>query len=142
MSDLKAWRKKQDEHFIETGQRLDETGDEVRWMTQLTPASYDVETGCWGISTMHTPIEVPLVLLRPPAWTEVAADPRADTRIAHLTSMLHTLLKNYERDTGRPAPHEQAILRALEDVAFIPVEARRRARGAARNAARAASQRR
>ncbi|MFI6700304.1 hypothetical protein ACIBJC_15225 [Streptomyces sp. NPDC050509] len=143
----RLWRSEQGERFIEPslppghtagpGQWLDREGDGApRWMVGLLPAAQDPDTGRWSPRTDLAPTQIPLSSLTAPAWTEVSPDPRADERIARLADLVATLLADYQRDTGAPCPYEGALAVALEDVAFIPTEGRRRAQSRARNAAR------
>uniref|UniRef100_UPI00366E08F8 hypothetical protein n=2 Tax=Bacillati TaxID=1783272 RepID=UPI00366E08F8 len=133
---MELWRDANGRHWIGgiENSEYDQSTQVRTW--RMPSAVQDPHTGRWTPADGET-IDVaghPSLA----GYTEVSADPLADPRIARLHHLITELLADIEQLTGHPAiTHEQTIL-ALEDVAFIPEEGRRRARGRARNAARAA----
>lgn len=119
-------------HWKHSGETRHEK--ETGWLHRLYPAVQDPGTGRWERGT-GDPIESTLWAEHPP-FVEVSADPLADTRIARLHSLLMTLLADYTQHTGHAHPQDAEVQQAMEDVAFLPVQARRARIHAARVARR------
>lgn len=132
MTRITIWRGPDGRHWQETGSRHDKAAG--GWLYRLTPAAQDPETGRWAASE-GKPIEVTLAERRD-TYTEVSDNPLGDPRIALLHTLTHELLTDYETQHGHPHPRTTELRLALEDVAYIPKEARRRRLGAVMQARR------
>ncbi|MGX1956067.1 hypothetical protein ACWIGY_38010 [Streptomyces anulatus] len=101
----------------------------------LQPAVYDPDTGQWSTDRDALPVTVDEAAFE--EYVEVPPERLRDPRITRLTGLVHELLADYERSTGRPPTGADSIRAALDDVAEIPEEASRRRHAAARGAASA-----
>ncbi|MEV7595488.1 hypothetical protein AB0O42_35015 [Streptomyces sp. NPDC089922] len=124
-----VWRSPAGEHFRSWGR---EYGSPV---VRLRPVLYDEGTGQWSSDPNVLPVEVDADLFEE-AYAQVPLERLRDPRITRLTALVHELLADYERSTGRPPADADAIRTALGDVADIPEEARKRRHAAASSAGR------
>ncbi|RZD54907.1 hypothetical protein C0Q58_30700 [Streptomyces albidoflavus] len=124
-----VWRSPGGEHF-----RLSWSEEAGPSRVRLKPAVYDADTGQWSTDSNALPVEVDAAVFEE-TYVRVRPERLRDPRITRLTGLVAELLADYERSTGRPPADADVILAALDDVAEIPEEARRRRHAAARSAA-------
>ncbi|GGP93596.1 hypothetical protein [Streptomyces melanogenes] len=128
MSASDVWRSPAGEHYRSWGREYGST------VVTLRPAVYDADTGQWSTDRNALPVEVDADVFEE-TYAQVPLERLRDPRITRLTGLVHELLADYERTTGRPPADADAIRTELEAVAEIPEEARKRRHGAARAAA-------
>lgn len=124
-----VWRSPGGEHFRRS---WNEEYDSP--VVGLRPVVYDQDTGQWSSDRDALPVEVDAAVFEE-TYVEVPLERLRDPRITRLTGLVHELLADYERSTGRPPADADAIHAALSDVAEIPEEARKRRHAAARSGA-------
>lgn len=125
-----VWRSPGGDHF-----RLSWSEEAGPSVVTLRPAVYDPDTGQWSTDRNALPVEVEARAFEE-TYVQVPLERLRDPRITRLTGLVNELLADYERSTGRPPADADAIRAALEDVAEIPEEARKRRHAAASSAAR------
>ncbi|WP_371793130.1 hypothetical protein OG285_32895 [Streptomyces sp. NBC_01471] len=125
-----VWRSPGDEHF-----RLSWSERAGPSVVTLRPVVYDPDTGQWSSDRNAFPVEVDAALFEA-TYVQEPLERLRDPRITRLAGLVHELLANYESSTGSPPTDADAIRAALDDVADIPEEARKRRHGAARAAGR------
>ncbi|PWG08763.1 hypothetical protein DF268_35930 [Streptomyces sp. V2] len=144
METSRFWRGPDGRHWVKTGQRPNPDAPEgggtaeptaVYWLCDLAAAVQDPDTGRWTADPDGPTTTVPGHLPHA-GYAEIAPDPWADPRIATLTHLVAQLLTDHHTATGHPHPRTTDLQHALEDVAFIPVEMRRRVVSAYRQARR------
>ncbi|MFE7056040.1 hypothetical protein ACFVAO_12580 [Streptomyces californicus] len=124
-----VWRSPGGEHF-----RLSWSEGAGPSRVTLRSVVYDEDTGQWSTARGAVPVVVEEKAFEE-TYVQVPLERLRDPRITRLTGLVTGLLADYERSTGRPSADADAVRAALEDVAEIPEEARRRRLGAARAAA-------
>jgi hypothetical protein len=127
------WRGPDGQHWAGGKSHFDQAAG--AWAYTLDLAEQDPATGRWAAAPggeRTTAAGHPQSL----GYIEVSADPRAEPRVAQLHALIVELLNDYQHDTGHPHPRALALAAALEDVAAIPQELRRRGYAAASQAAR------
>lgn len=91
----------------------------------LSPYRQDPETRQWhyadGASREITEAEFT------GTFTPIPAEPMPEPRITRLTELVLALLDDYRQATGQPAATADAVRAALAEVAWIPLEMRKRA---------------
>ncbi|GAA2110993.1 hypothetical protein [Streptomyces synnematoformans] len=133
------WRGPDGLHWIETGEHWYD-GEVRNWVYPLTEAVQDPETCRWAAA----PGARTRTVTGPPArsgYVEVSADPLADPHVARLHRAVEQVLVAYEEQAGHPYPDVAELRTAVEDVAAIPEQLRRRGHGMAAQAARSGFQR-
>ncbi|MEW1677968.1 hypothetical protein AB0O47_32745 [Streptomyces noursei] len=125
-----VWRSPGGDHF-----RLSWSQEAGPSRVTLRPAVYDADTGQWSTDRNALPIEIDPTVFEE-TYVQVPRERLRDPRITRLTGLVNELLADYERSTGRPPADADAIRAALDDVAEIPGEARKRRHAAASSAAR------
>ncbi|MFJ3184421.1 hypothetical protein ACIPJN_39330 [Streptomyces sp. NPDC086796] len=124
-----VWRSPGGEHF-----RLSWSEEAGPSRVTLRPVVYDPDTGQWSTDRDALPVKVDAVSFEE-TYVQVPLERVRDPRITRLAGLVHELLADYERSTGRPPADVGAIRAALDDVAEIPEEARKRRHAAAHSAA-------
>lgn len=134
------WRDPDGQHWEETdGDEFDKEAGQ--WVTQLTSASQDPNTGRWSADADHGRRLGVVGPMTRAGYTEVSADPLGEPRIAHLHAIVTELLAAFEEQAGHAHPRAVELRTALEDVAALPNEFRRKRHAAAVQAARSGYQR-
>ncbi|MFC7987272.1 MULTISPECIES: hypothetical protein [Streptomyces] len=124
-----VWRSPGGDHF-----RLSWSEEAGPSRVTLRPAVHDPDTGQWSTDRNALPVLVEATVFEE-TYVQVPLERLRDPRITRLTALVNELLADYERSTGRPPADADAIRAALEDVAEIPEEARKRRHAAAYSAA-------
>ncbi|MFD7868491.1 hypothetical protein [Streptomyces sp. NPDC059783] len=115
-----VWRSPDGEHV-----RLSWSEEAGPSRVTLLPAVYDQDTGQWSTDETAAPAVVEATVFEE-TYVKVPPEPLRDPRITRLAGLVHGLLADYERSTGRAPADADAVRAALDDVAQIPEEARTR----------------